>query len=209
MTTLSVTHPDLSNGGISNADWVDQNFASVTSYVNTNVIVKDGSLQMTQPLPLFGGDPTLDTHAANKSWTDNWAPRNEKCTVIQNSTGGSSASTSYVDWPMDQDLIVQYTKRYDTSLIYVEYRGSNYITAGAGGVQFSFANELFIGGITKQFFNVAGVHHGTMGGAFLWTTFPAGTYNMKLAMKVISGGITLQSDINDWHALRVVEVAPN
>ena len=48
---------------------VEQNFSVAQQYVNTNVITRDGSVAMTNPL-LLAGDPTQPNQAANKGYVD-------------------------------------------------------------------------------------------------------------------------------------------
>jgi hypothetical protein len=70
MATLSVTYANFVNGTPSDADEIDQNFSDIVTFVNANVIHKDGTIAMTGKLSSDGTDPTADNHMARKAYVD-------------------------------------------------------------------------------------------------------------------------------------------
>lgn len=68
MSTL--TNPNaIANAQPLDATKVQQNFAAIESYVNSNVVTKDGATAMTGALTLAAA-PTEDLHAASKLYVD-------------------------------------------------------------------------------------------------------------------------------------------
>lgn len=68
----SVTIPfTFTNGAGNTADatQVNSNFTAIANFVNSDLIQRDGTVAMTQPLSL-SGDPTLAAHAARKAYVD-------------------------------------------------------------------------------------------------------------------------------------------
>jgi len=64
---------NIANGQDADGDLVDQNFDVVASYVNTEVIRRDGQVAMTAPLAL-SGPPTAPNQAATKAYVDASGP---------------------------------------------------------------------------------------------------------------------------------------
>jgi hypothetical protein len=62
MSNLNVTNT-FANGSTADADDVNQNFADVVDYINQEVIVRDGTVQMTGALPLLDAAPTSGNQA--------------------------------------------------------------------------------------------------------------------------------------------------
>lgn len=70
MSTAGVTYTFV-NGDANDGPQVSTNFTDLTTYINSNCIVKDGAVQMTGQLSLKSGtDPTADDHAARKKYVD-------------------------------------------------------------------------------------------------------------------------------------------
>lgn len=69
MSTLTVTNTFV-NGAANDGPQVTQNFSDVTSYINTNCIVKDGSVALTALLSGPATDPTSANHLARKQYVD-------------------------------------------------------------------------------------------------------------------------------------------
>ena len=59
----------IDNDTPADAAELQQNFTTIQTYVNTNLLHRDGSVALTPPL-LLPGDPTQDNHAANKGYVD-------------------------------------------------------------------------------------------------------------------------------------------
>jgi hypothetical protein len=59
----------IANGQAADGDKLDQNFRSIESFVNTDVILRDGSVAMSNPL-LLPGPPTTTDQAATKGYAD-------------------------------------------------------------------------------------------------------------------------------------------
>ena len=59
----------IENDTPADAAELQQNFSTIQSYVNTNLVNRDGSVALTAPL-LLPGDPTLPNQAANKGYVD-------------------------------------------------------------------------------------------------------------------------------------------
>lgn len=72
MAEASVTYV-FSNGTSADAAQVDQNFTDLISFINGEVVQRDGSVAMTGPLVL-PGLPTNALHAATKAYADNGPP---------------------------------------------------------------------------------------------------------------------------------------
>jgi microcystin-dependent protein len=62
------------NGENADAVPVEQNYSLIESYINTETIQRDGSVQMQAPLLLQAGAPTADLHAVNKDYVDGFLP---------------------------------------------------------------------------------------------------------------------------------------
>jgi microcystin-dependent protein len=60
---------DFVNGQVADAVPVQNNYEIIESYINAEVITRDGLTAMQAPLTLVG-DPTADNHAANKDYVD-------------------------------------------------------------------------------------------------------------------------------------------
>ena len=71
MATLSIPN-ELANGdqdeNLGDGDDMQENFESIKTFVNANVVHRDGSVSMTGSLEIV--DPTLNTHAASKAYVD-------------------------------------------------------------------------------------------------------------------------------------------
>ena len=72
MTALSLPNT-IDVNTTADAVEVEQNFNVIQSYVNTDVIRRDGGVAMQAPLVL-NADPTQDEHAANKNYVDALMP---------------------------------------------------------------------------------------------------------------------------------------
>lgn len=68
MSTVSVPNTFV-NGAVNDGSEVSTNFTELVTYINDNVIVKDGSKAMAGQLSLWA-DPTADAHAARKAYVD-------------------------------------------------------------------------------------------------------------------------------------------
>lgn len=62
-------------GTAARAAEVNQNFTDLVNYINTNVILKDGSVAFTGIPTLPNADPTNSNHAARKAYVDTQATR--------------------------------------------------------------------------------------------------------------------------------------
>lgn len=60
---------DFVNGQVADAVPVQNNYELIESYINAEVITRDGLTEMQAPLTLVG-NPTQDNHAANKDYVD-------------------------------------------------------------------------------------------------------------------------------------------
>jgi hypothetical protein len=67
--TVSVTNT-LTNGQANDADEVMENFDDLTSYINSNVVLKDGSVAFTGLVSGPNLTPTTDNHLARKKYVD-------------------------------------------------------------------------------------------------------------------------------------------
>lgn len=65
----SVTY-NFTNGTASDAEQVDTNFNDLVSYINTNAILKDGTVAFTGVVTGPATDPTLANHLTRKSYVD-------------------------------------------------------------------------------------------------------------------------------------------
>jgi microcystin-dependent protein len=68
VATLAVSNTIL-NGTPADATDVEENYTDIENFVNTNVIQRDGSVQMIAPLTLFG-TVSDDLHAVSKGYVD-------------------------------------------------------------------------------------------------------------------------------------------
>ena len=95
---MAISLPNtIENDSPADAAEVQQNFTALQAHVNTNLIDRNGSVAMNQPLTLFG-DPTQPNHAANKDYVDGksgtvtpWTPTMTGLTV-----GGGTITGSYL-----------------------------------------------------------------------------------------------------------------
>jgi len=60
---------DFINGQNADAVPIEQNYQLIESYVNNELVNRDGSVAMSQPL-LLSGDPSAANHAVNKDYVD-------------------------------------------------------------------------------------------------------------------------------------------
>ena len=72
MPTLDVPNT-FNNNTTADATEVNANFTEIESFVNTNVIQKDGSVAFTAVPTGPGTDPTSDNHLARKAYVDEFA----------------------------------------------------------------------------------------------------------------------------------------
>jgi microcystin-dependent protein len=63
----------IANGEVADALPVDANYRQIEDYINTEVITRDGAVQMQAPLQLQGG-ATEDNSAASKEYVDSFLP---------------------------------------------------------------------------------------------------------------------------------------
>ena len=68
MSSLNIPN-ELTNGSTADATEVQQNFDSIETHTNTEMINRDGSVAMTAQL-LLSGAPTSDLGAATKAYAD-------------------------------------------------------------------------------------------------------------------------------------------
>lgn len=90
MATASVTHA-FANATTADATQVNTNFTDLTTFLNTNVVHKDGAVAMTGQLSLPASNPSTDNQAARKYYVDRIVPIG---TVLMFS--GSSAPTGWL-----------------------------------------------------------------------------------------------------------------
>lgn len=87
MATASVTYV-FANGTNADGTQVNANFNSVTNFLNSEVIQRDGSIAFTAIPTLPASTPTLDNHAVRKAYVDSFLPAG----VITQYGGGSAPS---------------------------------------------------------------------------------------------------------------------
>lgn len=85
MSTLTVTNTFV-NGAANDGPQVTQNFSDVTSYINSNCIVKDGTVALTALLSGPALDPTSANHLARKQYVDDRVGRQVGYTQNQTHT---------------------------------------------------------------------------------------------------------------------------
>lgn len=86
--TLVIPH-STANQTAADGQKVGENFASIASYVNQEMVHRNGSVAMTGPL-LLPGDPTAPNHAARKGYVDLVVPPGAMMLF-----GGSSAPAGW------------------------------------------------------------------------------------------------------------------
>ncbi len=158
-------------------------------------------------LPSVGGD-------ANLRELDRWGntlpldlPHVLRIGVIP-STGRSTTSTSYVDWPVTDVASASFVKRHGalTKLEFL-FLCTAYCNTGTPvatfGVKLTRAGTSTDYDLTKYAFNAAADHR-TIVGATTVKLLPAGLYTVTLRAKINTN--TLQVDGNDYQQLIVSEV---
>src|SRR5437868_4994070 len=81
MSTATVTNT-FSAGTTAVASQVNTNFSDLVSYINTNCIVKDGTLASTAVLSGPATDPTSDNHYARKAYVDGLVGRDTATSAL-------------------------------------------------------------------------------------------------------------------------------
>lgn len=99
MATATVTYPSLQNGVDSDANEINQNYADILSFLNTEVVHVDGAKAMTGALSLPASDPTGDNHAARKLYVDTSVAAGPPSQQLsQDASLGSDTVTIADDW---------------------------------------------------------------------------------------------------------------
>lgn len=102
MTALSLTYT-LTNGTTNDATQVEQDFTDILNYINGSVVRTDGANAMTAALSL-SGDPTADSHAVRKAYTDG------PYVLATNGTAGT--------WATNVPQVVKFGTKVDATAAY-------------------------------------------------------------------------------------------
>lgn len=121
MSAVAVTNDFVSGTTIESAK-VDQNFSDLVSYINSNCIVKDGSLASTAVLSGPATDPSSANHYTRKQYVDDNVGR------ASSSTTGSHTFTASDAW----QSLLSLTITNPGKAVVVEAWGSALHLAGGG-----------------------------------------------------------------------------
>lgn len=124
MSTLTVTNSFV-NGAANDGPQVTQNFSDVVSYVNSNCIVKDGTLALTALLSGPALDPTSDNHLARKKYVDDHVGRTTS--YIQNQSHTITAFDTY------QDIATVTVTNPSKAVVVIAHAGVSQVPGNANG----------------------------------------------------------------------------
>lgn len=102
MATAEITYV-FSNGTSADAGQVDQNFADLVAFLNTEVLQIDGSVAMVGALTLPGA-PTNVNHAVTKAYSDDGPPALQLATVAPADEASAVVGVSQ-GWGAPSDVI--------------------------------------------------------------------------------------------------------